>query len=170
MNPREARQFRVLPNHRLRPAGHRYRAHRSPGRRLRDGRAALPSGTRRRSARIEQPTSLTLRNRPERVSARQAQAAPVTERDSISGPACRQIADCYWHRCPVVGACAVGRSTIYVRGRGQARMWPRLFRWPGGCDDGLGDQYLVMQRVVVPALTDAGLVELRLVKAGGLPI
>jgi hypothetical protein len=49
-------------------------------------------------------------------------------------------------------------------------MRQRLFRWPAGCDDGLGDQYLAMQGVVVPALTDAGLVELRLVKAGGLPI
>jgi hypothetical protein len=49
-------------------------------------------------------------------------------------------------------------------------MRQRLFRWPAGCDDGLGDQYLATQGVVVPALTDAGLVELRLVKAGGLPI
>jgi hypothetical protein len=38
------------------------------------------------------------------------------------------------------------------------------------CDDGLGDRYLAMQGVVVAALTDAGFVELRLVKVIGLPI
>jgi hypothetical protein len=38
------------------------------------------------------------------------------------------------------------------------------------CDDGLGDQYLAMQGVAVAALTDAGFVEMRLVKVVGLPI
>ena len=49
--------------------------------------------------------------------------------------------------CQVVGACTVSRSAIYARRRGQARMRQRLFRWPTGCDDGLGDQYLATRGV-----------------------
>ena len=61
--------------------------------------------------------------------------APITERDPISGPTCRQIADSERLMSAPVTQC--GRAQII-------QFWMHRSRWPSSCPYGQGWHYLVM--------------------------